>query len=409
MLALAACAFAALSVITLPGTAEEHEAATAAGTAASRSGAASTTVAPTSASSTTAAPPATSTTIAAPRSFTLLATGDLLSHSAVYEQAGAYAAAAGDAGGYDFRPMFTEVRGQVSAADLAICHLETMLSPDNSRLSSYPMFVIPNQMANAIADTGYDACSVASNHALDAGVSGMASTLDHLDAAGVRHAGGARSAAEDDTPSVYEVQGVAVGHLSYAYGFNGFEVPPSAPWVVNQIDPAAILAEAAAARAAGAEFVVLSMHWGLEYQSTPTSQQTTLAEQLLASPDIDLIIGHHAHVIQPIERVGDEVVVYGMGNFLSNQYERPPTQDGVMVTLTVSERPEGGFGVTAVTATPTVVERPSFRIGPATPTNHADSYARTAGVIGPVATLTTAAAPSPAPAPAPVPAPVPAP
>ena len=352
-------------------------------------GPASTTVAPTSASSTvTTAPPTSATTVASPRSFTLLATGDLLSHSAVYEQAGAYAASAGDAGGYDFRPMFAEVRDQVGAADLAICHLETMLSPDNRQLSSYPMFVIPNQMAGAIADTGYDACSVASNHALDAGVSGMASTLDHLDAAGVRHAGGARSAAEDATPSVYDVQGVKVGHLSYAYGFNGFEVPSSAPWVVNEIDPAAILAEAAASRAAGAEFVVLSMHWGLEYQSAPTEQQSTLAEQLLASPDIDLIIGHHAHVIQPIEKVGDEVVVYGMGNFLSNQYERPPTQDGVMVTLTVTERPEGGFGVTAVAATPTVVERPSFRIVRATPTDHADSYARTAGVLGSVATLT---------------------
>ena len=391
MLVAAACVFAVLSVLTLPGAGTDHDSTAAARPAPpSNDDTSNDDTSPDPAPATTGGEPATTptsttTTVGSPRSFTLLATGDLLSHSAVYEQAGAYATSAGQPGSYDFRPMFDAVRPRIAGADLAICHLETMLSRDNSRLSSYPMFLVPNQMATAIADAGYDACSVASNHALDAGVDGMASTLDHLDAAGVRHAGGARSAAEDATPTIYEVAGVEVGHLSYAYGFNGFQIPGSAPWVVNQIDADAILAEAAAARAAGAEVVVLSLHWGLEYQSAPTAEQEALAAQLLASPDIDVILGHHAHVIQPIERVGDEVVVYGMGNFLSNQYERPPTQDGVMVTLTFTERPEGGFTVTDVVATPTTVERPSFRIVPATPTSHGDSYQRTTAVLGSVA------------------------
>lgn len=396
MLALAACVFAVLTVVTLPAATEDSTPTTTsaapgtASTGTAATGGDATDPSETSATSLPGtdpapadAPPETKYGSRPPRTFTLLASGDLLPHSAVYERAAQYATD----GGYDFRPMFDAVRDRISSADLAICHLETMLSADNSRLSSYPMFLVPHELADAIADAGYDACSVASNHALDQGVDGMYTTLDELDEAGVRHAGGARSAEEGDAPSIYEVNGVKVGHLSYAFGFNGFSIPASSPWVTNQIDPDAILAEAAAARAAGAEFVVASMHWGLEYQQQPTADQERIAAELLESPDIDLIIGHHAHVIQPIERIGDEVVVYGMGNLLSNQYERPLTQDGVLVTLTVAET-DDGFEVTAVETTPTIVERPSFRITPTSPSNHADSYARTNEIIGPVATPT---------------------
>jgi poly-gamma-glutamate synthesis protein (capsule biosynthesis protein) len=282
--------------------------------------------------------------------------------------------------------MLAGLRDRVQAADLAICHLETMLSYDNARLSGYPMFLVPHQLADAIADAGYDACSVASNHALDRGVDGMTSTLAHLDRVGVRHAGGARSVEEQATPAIYDAGGVRVGHLSYAYGFNGFEVPASAPWTVNRIDTPAILAEAARARAAGAEFVVLSLHWGAEYRHAPTPDQEALAAQLLPSPDIDLIIGHHAHVVQPVGRVGDEVVVYGMGNLLSNQRNstRLGTQEGALVTLEVRERaPGAGFAVTAVTATPTYVEVPGFRVVPTSPTLHPDSYLRVLAELGP--------------------------
>lgn len=312
-----------------------------------------------------------------PRSFTLAASGDLLPHQAVQDRAAAYAGGAG----WEFGPMFDAVRPTIESADLAICHLETMLSPDNTALASYPMFNVPNQLADAIAGAGYDACSVASNHALDRGKAGMFSTLDHLDRVGVRHAGGARTAEERAAPSLYDTAGVRIGHLSYAYGFNGFSVPADAPWVTNQIDAATILDEASRTRAAGAEFVVVSLHWGLEYQHAPTADQRSLARTLLASPDIDLILGHHAHVVQPIEQIDGEYVVYGMGNFLSNQYERPPTQDGVVVRLRIDEQSDGRFRVTSLAAVPTIVERPAFRIVPTSPQIHADSHQRVLGVL----------------------------
>lgn len=348
-------------------------------------------LAPADAPTTTSSPSSTaststSSTLPPLRSFTLLASGDLLPHSPLHDQARTDGTASGT--DYDFRPMLAGIRDRIQAADLALCHLETMLSYDNSRLSGYPRFLAPNQLADAVADAGYDACSVASNHALDRGSAGMVSTLGHLDRVGVRHAGGARSAEEQATPDLYDVRGVRVGHLSYAYGFNGFEIPADAPWTVNRIDAAAILAEAARVRAAGSEFTVLSLHWGAEYRHAPTAEQEALASQLLASPDVDLIIGHHAHVVQPVGRIGEEVVVYGMGNLLSNQRNdtRVGTQEGVLLTLRVQERsPGGGFTVTAVTATPTFVEVPGFRVVATSPTVHADSYLRVLAELGPIA------------------------
>jgi poly-gamma-glutamate synthesis protein (capsule biosynthesis protein) len=106
--------------------------------------------------------------------------------------------------------------------------------------------------------------------------------------------------------------------------------------------------------------VVVSLHWGTEYNPEPDPQQEDLAPDLLASPDIDLLIGHHAHVVQPIERVDGEWVVYGLGNQLSNQSE-PERRDGLVVVVTVSEV-AGRFGVSALQAVPTWVDLAGHRV-----------------------------------------------
>ena len=222
------------------------------------------------------------------RSFTVLTTGDFLLHMPVQRRALAYGG-----GSYDFSPMLAEVAGEVSAADLAICHMETPLSSDDTNLSGYPIFNSPREIADAAAAAGYDTCSTASNHSLDKGATGIASTLDQLDRVGLGHAGTARSAEEAARPDVHEVNGVTVAHLDYTYGTNGIPVPAGQPWLVNLIDLDRILADAHAARAAGAEVVVVEMHWGIENQSAPTPEQRLQAGVLADSPDIDLIIGQH--------------------------------------------------------------------------------------------------------------------
>ncbi|KAA0236043.1 MAG: CapA family protein [Actinobacteria bacterium] len=323
----------------------------------------------------------TTTTSAPLRSFTIAATGDFLIHSPVYAKALEY----GGGDSYDFDPMLEAISPIISQADLGICHLETPLSADNGTLQGYPLFNTPYELAQDIADAGYDTCSTVSNHALDMGFDGIVATLGHLDSAGLAHAGSARSPEEASTPNIMDVNGVKVAQLAYSYGFNGIPIPAEQPWSVNEIDQQRILDDARKAKEAGAEFVVVSLQWGNEYQHEPSEQQATLAPVLLASPDIDLIIGHHVHVVQPIEKIGGEYVAYGVGNFLSNQSAEtgitPESQDGVIVQVQVAEESPGVFKTTGLTYTPTWVERPGYRVVPVDPATNAVSYERTVGYI----------------------------
>ena len=306
-----------------------------------------------------------STTTTAPRrSFTIAATGDFLIHMPVADRARQLGAASGAA--YDFSPMLDQVRAELKAADLAVCHLETPLSPDNRYLSGYPRFNTPRELASAIVGAGYESCSTASNHSLDRGEAGVRATLDVLDAAGLTHAGSNRTAEEAAAPELHDVNGVRVALLAYTYGLNGLPLPAGEPWLVNLIDSQRILSDAHNARAAGAQFVMVQLQWGQEYQSQPTGEQQSLARTLLASPDIDVIVGHHVHVVQPVERIGDKYVVYGLGNFLSNQHPQCcplAAQDGVIVTLHVEEQ-AGRLLVTRVAYTPTWVERGPYLVRP---------------------------------------------
>jgi hypothetical protein len=307
------------------------------------------------------------------RRLTIAAAGDLLVHRAVWESAAAHAGGAG----YDFTPMLAPVAGVIAGADLGICHLETPLSADNTDIATYPVFNAPYQLADAVAAAGFDGCSVASNHTLDRGEAGIDATLGHLDRVGVRHAGAARSPDEAAAITEHDVGGVRVAHLSYTYGFNGFRLPPDRPWRSNLIDPARILAEASAARADGADIVLVSLHWGSEYQRMPSTHQVEVAGVIGGSPDIDLVIGHHAHVVQPVDVVDGTWVLFGLGNLLSNMLGID-RQDGVIARATFVERRGGGFDVEGVTYLPTRVETAGHRVVPAPP----DSWARTADAMG---------------------------
>lgn len=256
---------------------------------------------------------------AAPRGFTLVASGDVLPHSSIIDRARF------DAGGsgYDFRPMLSGVRSVVSRADLALCHMETVYGA-NGDYTGYPTFKSPPEVAEALAATGYDGCSTASNHSLDDGADGIRRTLDALDRAGVRHAGSARDEAEAHTVTVLRAGPAKVAHLAYTYDTNGFPLPQGQPWAVNLMDEGRILADARAARKAGADVVVVSLHWGTEWQDAPDEQQKVLARDLTAArtghrPDVDLILGTHAHVPQAYEKVNGTWVVYGMGDQIAGE------------------------------------------------------------------------------------------
>jgi poly-gamma-glutamate synthesis protein (capsule biosynthesis protein) len=283
----------------------------------------------------------------APRNeITVAAAGDLLVHPELTGQAAADARAAGHVG-YDFNQVLAAVRPLVSRADLGICHMETPLAEPAGPFTGYPLFSVPPQLADAAAWTGFDTCSTASNHSLDTGLPGVRRTLDTLDRAGLRHAGTARSAQEATRPNILDVAGVKVAQLSYTFGLNGIPRPAGQDWVANLLDRDAILAEARRARDHGAQIVILSAHWGTEYQHEPDDSQLRMARELLGSPDIDLIIGHHVHVVQPFEKIGNKWVAYGLGN-LTTYGSQEGTEQAVVPEFTFSRTASGQWEVSRV-------------------------------------------------------------
>lgn len=263
---------------------------------------------------------------------TVVAAGDLLVHPELTAQATADARAAG-LPGEDFTQVLAAVRPVVSQADLAICHMETPLAEPTGPFTGYPIFSVPPTLADAAAWAGFDTCSTASNHSLDTGLAGIRRTLDKLDRVGLRHTGTARDEQEALRPNILDVGGVKVAHLSYTVGFNGIPRPPGQEWAANLLEREAVLAEARRAREQGAEIVILSAHWGTEYRNEPDDTQLNLARELLASPDIDLIIGHHAHVVQPFEKIDGKWVAYGLGN-LTTYGSAEPTRQSVVPRFT---------------------------------------------------------------------------
>jgi len=284
------------------------------------------------------------------RCLSIVVTGDVLLHPPLVEQAHADSPTGQ---GLDFGPMLAAEKPYVQAADLAICHLETPLAPPDGPFSGYPEFSVPPQVLPALVATGYDACSTASNHTLDQGTDGVNRTLDDLDAAGLAHDGSYRTAQDAHTPTIITTPHGRVGFISVAYGFN--DGPPDLPWQVNTLDTDAIVAKARAARAAGADLVIVAVHAGTEYDTEPNTDQVNAARTLLASPDIDLVYGHHAHVVQPLQKIEGKWVIYGLGNNIAAQ-ETPVdgTHRGLLVRVTFSQASTGTWTTSDIAWVPSL-------------------------------------------------------
>jgi poly-gamma-glutamate capsule biosynthesis protein CapA/YwtB (metallophosphatase superfamily) len=289
------------------------------------------------------------------QTFDIVASGDILIHGPVWQ------AAASD-GGYDFRPLLARLRPIVSRAALALCHVETPMGAGAP--SGYPIFNSPKELAPGIAWAGWDACSTASNHSVDKGQYGIGTTARALDAAGVRHTGTSRTVEEARRILMLRVRGLRIAFLSYTYGTNGVALPH--PWSVNLISTRKIVSDARRARRRGADFIIANLHWGTEYVHEPNQQQRDLARYLLGHRVVDLIVGQHAHVVQPVRRLSGRFVVFGEGNLLSNQTAAccpPESQDGLIAVIHVHAVGTKAT-VTGVDYVPTYVEHPSFVVQP---------------------------------------------
>jgi Bacterial capsule synthesis protein PGA_cap len=310
-----------------------------------------------------------------PVRLSVAATGDLLIHTPVAQRA----LALGGGGTYDFAPLFAPVRRPIARADLALCHVETPLVP--GPVQGYPSFRTPPDLARSIRRVGWDACSTASNHSLDAGEYGIGTTLRALRAAGVKATGTARSARARRRTTMLTAKGVRVALLSYTAVSNGQAVPH--PWTVNWASAGLILRDARRARRRGAHLVIANLHWGAEYVHEVTVEQRALARRLTRSPAIDAIVGQHAHVVQPIRWMRGKPVVFGEGNLISNQTPAccaPGAQDGLIALIDFVVRPGRPVRARRIRYVPTWVRHPDFTVVRAAPGS--PSWDRTVGVAG---------------------------
>ncbi len=299
---------------------------------------------------------AASTTTAAPRPLRLLFTGDVLMHSPLWAQA----LLNGGGTTRDFTPMFADLRPGIEAADLAVCHLETPIAPPGEPYSSSPRYGVPAEVVDALAAVGFDHCSTASNHTFDRGVPGVVATADRFELGGMTQHGMARTPAERD-PVLVDVAGLTIGLLSATYGFDVGAPPADEPWRSARIDAAQLIADATLARARGADLVVASLHWGDSNSHRASTFQRRIATTLADSGTIDLIVGHHAHVVQPIERIGTTWVAYGLGNAISNLpvstgIWSQATRDGIVLEVTVTRYADGTAGLASLAARPIWVD-----------------------------------------------------
>ncbi|MDR2292067.1 MAG: CapA family protein [Prevotellaceae bacterium] len=240
-------------------------------------------------------------------------------------------------GTYNYDSCFSFVANEIEYADFKVANLELTLA--GTPYSGYPCFSAPDALAEALKKIDINLLSTANNHSCDRGSKGITRTLDALDKLGIYHVGTYRNIAEKtfSYPQITDVKGIRIAFLSYTYGTNG--LPVAYPNIVNLIDTAEIANDIKLAEKYKPDIIVCLIHWGLEYQLKQNDEQKTLA-QFMTSRGINLVIGSHPHVVQPMEVQTDNAgniksaVVYSLGNAVSNQnYEH--TDIGAMAHVAV--------------------------------------------------------------------------
>jgi len=277
-----------------------------------------------------------------PEEVTMIAVGDNLLHNTVIK-----AAKTGD--GYDFKPMYENVRELIESADIAFVNQEAPLAGNIAEVSGYPNFNSPQEAGRDLVEIGFDVINQANNHSMDKGKKAVMATVDFWknrdDSVMLGMYGD-----EDDrsTFRIVEKNGIKIGFLSYTYGTNGIPIPKDTPYLIPLIDKDVIKADIEGIEDK-CDALAVSMHWGVEYQLKQNGTQEELAE-FLCSLGVDLIIGHHPHVIQPAAWIESEngnraFCVYSLGNFISSQ-EKTNTMLGGMMSLTLRKYPDGRIEIT---------------------------------------------------------------
>lgn len=220
---------------------------------------------------------------------------------------------------YSYHSYFTHVSPIIQSVDLALVNLELTLAGEP--YSGYPQFCAPDELAEAIDYAGFDIVVTANNHSCDKGKIGIERTIDVLKKKQLIHTGTFKTMKSRNAtyPLIVERNGFRLAFLNYTYGTNHIDVPP--PNVVNIIDSASIIEDLNKAYLMKADATIVTLHWGNEYDRLESQGQRDIANMCLKH-GATLVIGSHPHVIQPMKMESGRLVVYSLGNYISNQRSR---------------------------------------------------------------------------------------
>ena len=278
--------------------------------------------------------------------------GDNLIHSSIYNEANRNA----NYDGYDFKPMITMIKDKVKGYDLAYYNQETILGGSEIGLSDYPTFNSPYEAGDAMLDAGFNIVSLATNHTIDRGEKAVLNSCEYWETkSDVLTAGSYCSEEDRNEIKIMEKNNITYTMLNYTYGTNGIAIPNGKDYLVN-VWPMDYNADYGVGYEAFKETVrediervrdkvdvlIVAMHWGVEYTHTPTKYQKDAAE-FLASLGVDIVIGTHPHVVQPVEWIDDTIVFYSLGNFISAQEQSDNYNKmvGLMSSLDITKTVKG--------------------------------------------------------------------
>lgn len=266
---------------------------------------------------------------------------------------------------YDFRPIFSEIRPELQSADFATGVLETQLGEPGEKYTGYPEFRSPQALADALKWAGLKLVFTAHNHSLDQGAEGLIKTLRYLEKIDLPYAG-CRYQEKGKSYRIVDCKGIRLGFLSYTSFTNDHPLPSGREWMVNMMDRQKALQEIQEVKEGGADCIIAAVHTGVEYQRKPSKEQRELCDWLIRS-GVDIVLGSHVHVVQPLEKRSyydpvrmaerDGFVAYSLGNLLSNQRWRY-SDYGLMVKFLLTKKKEGpGVGITLTEYMPLWVNR----------------------------------------------------
>lgn len=288
----------------------------------------------------------------------LIMAGDILLHTPVAKSG------LQENGSYDFTALFENVKDEVEQADLALVNQEVIIGGEALGITGYPSFNAPYELGDALVEAGFDVVLHATNHTLDKGKKGLTNCLSfwaeqhpQITVLGINQS----QEAQDHNIFVYEKDGIRAAVLNYTYGTNGIPMPSGMPYAVNLLDEKKVTADIAKAKTMS-NFIIVCPHWGTEYQLAPSAEQARWT-QIFLENGVDLVIGTHPHVIEPVEWVRDEngnemLVYYSLGNFVnwtsSSGKGIADRMVGGMAEITIAREPDGDVAVKSYGIEPVV-------------------------------------------------------